>query len=682
MTKFLKSYVWVPGLIGILVYFQSIWYESAWGDDQLTISPISKDFSLMLKNFYDNSSVPGLHFCPLYFFQCYLINFIFGKNAFPLGFHLYSIILHAISCILATVIFYKITRNKIVSIIAISLWTVHPLNVEIITRLGCGPAQLASGTFCLAFMFCVLKIKEVKHITAKVGLIIFSILFFLFSMTTHEQYIFFPFVALLVCFYLEGKKIFQNRKYIIQLILPLVIIYPIYLVWRYFACGGTLYETSDELIKWTEVGSLKDILFRAFWLAPQLIVHYFRLFFFPDFLAESQADWFKVGGSVLNLYSIFCQVIITTILVSGVFLYKKVPLYSIGVFWFFITMIPVVQVVPLYVMIDEHYCYVSVIGIMLMVYSVLEKYLNKVKAWILVAIFGIIFGLLLWRTELYISTVKDKLTHLIYLAKEAPPWLKVQQIALALVQAKEENRINELPDWLTSRAIQEGFHTWLSMYLNMQPDLSLKYGPMQVSYNYAFYRSLLRYLCYNNAFKDVNILIDQSLKVKNNWFGFYQLSKFLLEIGYYEKAWHSLVKAINLNPQLKVPYSIDFIEIVKKTNKFNEAENIVKNYINIKPKSSHPYLFAGLFYKEFGKTKEALSCFKKGISKDKIVSINDTGLYFVAADLFIKSHRFNLARETFKIISSINPFDKRPRKMLLIVRNLEKKYNYQNKTKN
>ena len=210
LKSFIKSFFWFPGLIGVLVYLPSLFYGSAWGDDQGVITPSSRDFHLMFKGFYHN--FPGLHFVPFCIFQSFLINSIFGTNAFPFGFHLYQLILHAVSCIVATVFLFKITNNKLVSILIVSLWTVHPLNVEILTRLGCAPAQVAAGTFCLIFLLCFLKIRETTNNFYKLGFSIFGSIFFLASLTSYEQHFFFPLILCLVFLYLDGRKILQQKK--------------------------------------------------------------------------------------------------------------------------------------------------------------------------------------------------------------------------------------------------------------------------------------------------------------------------------------------------------------------------------------------------------------------------------------------------------------------------------------
>ena len=664
MKEYIKSGLWIPALIGLLVYCQSIWFGTAWGDDQLVISPISKDFNLMLKIFYDNSSVPGLHFCPVYFLQCYLINLLFGDKAFPFGFHLYQVVMNVIACVLATLLLYEITKNRLMSILIVALWVVHPLNVEILTRLGSGPAQLAAGVFCLAFMLSFLRLRKVNGFAGRVVSTALGILFFLAMMTTHEQYIFMPLVLLLIYFYLEGRKIFQDKKYIYFLVLPLMMIYPMYLMWRYYACGGVLYETSDELIKWTEMGSVRDVLFRAYWLAPQILMHYFRLFLWPDYLGESKADWFKVGSSIWDPYSMFCQLVIVGIIISGVVLYRRNPIYSIGVTWFLLTMILVSQVAPLFVMIDEHYCYISMLGILLMLFSVIIKNLEKINKNILLISVVLIFGLLLWRTELYIPKGNNLITNIVAIAKYSPPWVKVLHMDEALRLARSINKLNELPEWTNRKAIFEEADKWLKRYLYVEPDLSYKFGPMQVYVNFNLYKRLYEYLYQRGRLQELNTLINQSIKVKNDSFSIHQSAQFLSDKGQWEQALIFLEKAIQLNPDNADLYGKELLEIALYGNKYYEVEGLIKRYIQLKLKSSHPYLYAGLFYRLFSENKEALTFFQEAISEDKEISIHHKHSYLEAANVFIENNLLDKARETLNIVSIIDPNDQELKQLL------------------
>ncbi len=656
MKNFIKSYFWIPSLIALVLYFQSIWFGVSWGDDWLVTCLPAKDFHFMVKIFYDNRTFPGVHFCPVYFLQCYLINLFLGEYAYPLGFHIYSVFVHSLACLIATYVIYKITSNKLISVLIVSLWTVHPLNMQIITRLGCGPAQLASGMFCLSFILCFLKALEEKNLSRKIVFVILGSVFYLCSMTTHEQAFLFPFLVLLISFYLKGNKLYKDKNNLYTVLSPLLLLIPVYLAWRMFACRGMIYETSNELIKWTEVGTVKDILFRAYWLAPQILVHYLRLFFWPDFLAASKADWYMVGRTVFDPYSIFCQILVSCLIVGIVVLYKKIPLFSIGMTWFFLSMILVSQIMPLFVLIDEHYCYISILGIFLSVFGLIHYYMKNLSKTIIILCVLPIFCLLIGRTWLYIPSGRDFLSQYIYLANDAPEWIKVQYIAQAIDYAYSHNRVNELPEDFTERNVEKKMIMWIKKNINVKPDLSYKFGPVQMAYNYLFYKSILRHLYEHNAVNEFNMLLNQAIEVKkDNWLGWYETAEVLKSCKQWDLAWQSLNKAIELAPKCKLIYSGIFVEISLNANRFNQAEQLVNNYISLFPDSSYSYLFAGFFYNKFNLKDKAAKYYSAAVGKNDFISISNHELIIYAVNFFLSNGMYKEAENVLKLLLGFDP---------------------------
>lgn len=660
IVSFLKSFLWLPSLIGFLVYFQSLFFSSTWDDDYIVITPEAKDFNFMLRGFYEN--LPGHHFFPFSFFQCYLINKIFGDNALPFGFHVYSLLLQTITCLIVTLIFYKLTNSKLISILAISLWTVHPINVETVTRLGCIPAQLPSATFCLLSLLFLLKGIECNN-HERIFHITLCIFFYLVSVTTYEQYIFFPIVALLlVCARLKSRDRTTNKTLTYLSILFFLVILS-YALWRYLASGGNLFETSNELFKWNEVGTFKDIAFRAFWLAPQLLVHYLRLFFWPNFLSEAQADWFKVGNPEWGFYSLGCQLFVFILLLLAIILYKKNSLFSIGVFWFLIFMIPVIQIFPLFTMVDEHYCYLSTLGLLLSLSSLVTSHLNKLNSRLIIILFFPVFCLLTWRTLIYLPNHKDKFAQVVSMALHSPQWTKPAYIYEALTKANVLHRTHELPQSINKVTLEKEEIKWLKGNLNANPDLSLKYGPMQNYNKYGTYSFFFKILYFHKRYDLLEILVRQALAVKCDTIGFYNYAQFLREVGEYKKSYDALKKAIELNPMFDYSYPL-IILLAKETGKLSDVEKIIKKYITLKPKSSYPYLLAGSLYVMLNREEIAAGYFKDAINSGKSVSINHKNLYWLAVECFINNQMYPDAIQTAKIILSFNPFDEKTKKIL------------------
>ena len=654
MKKYVQSYFWLPAVIGILLYSQTLWFGSAWGDDTVVIESQAKNFHLVFESFF--RQITCKDFDPFRTLQCFVINSFFKEHAYPFGFHFYNLFLLFISCLLAVNILFKITNNKLFSILIVTLWVVHPINVQVIVRLGCGPFQLACAAFGLAFTFCFLKIREVEKPFNQFVFSLLGIFFFLASVTSIEQCLFFPFVLFLIFFYLEGKNIFLVKKYLYFFILPLILVYPLYFAWRYYAFGGKLFYAGYDFTPWTEMGSIKDVLFRTFWLAPQLIVHYFRLFFWPDYLSESKATWYIVGDSLFSPYSLFCQALVLVLIVSAVVLYRKIPLFTIGITWFFFSMILVLQIIPLFNIVDEHYCYLAGLGLLLAIFSLINFSLKNFHPKLLVICILPIFCILTWRTMLYIPFGKSLLTRYIYAANEAPDFLRPKYMSLAINLAHVENRLNELPSWINEKNVVKETNKWIENNLNIEPVLSYKFGPIQFLYNYYFYRTIFMVLYSTNRQKELKVFLTQALKVKNNWLGWYECARFFSKIGQWQDAWEALKVAISQKPDHNLSHGQLFIDIAYNANKLSEAEELVRKFVQAQSKSAYPYLFAGKLYKTFGKKEEAAYYFLQSISNDKVSTIWYE-FYMAAAEFFIENKLYNEAEKTLRYLLTLDPFE-------------------------
>lgn len=656
-------YFLVPALIFLSVYWKSIFFGAVWGDDPLVISSQARDFNLMLKSFYDNSNYSGVHYLPFFYLQCFFVNKIFGGNAYPFGFHIYLLLAQSLVCIFATLTFFILTKNKPASVIAVTFCMLHPANVQISTRVLVGPGVMGFA-LCLAFIY--LNLKALNHDSSIFKWIFIALanLFFLIALMTGESYFFYPCLLYLACFSLKGKNIFSKQY--LYLIIPITIILPLYLTFRFIACGGNMFNSStgNELLSWTEMGGIKDVLFRAIWFSPQLIVHYFKLFFWPFGLMDSKAEWYTVGDSLFSPYSLFCQFFVLLLIVSIFFLYKKFLLYSIGMLWFFISILLFIQIFPLFTIIGIRYMNVPSLGLVLALFGLILGSSNLGLRRLLFILFIPILIFFVTRTIYYLPSSKDHLTQWIYCAKEAPLWNKPTYFAKALALAQTEKREHELPKWLNEEAFVESTNEWLNKYLDLKAGLAIEYGPMQMAYNFNVLRGRLKFLFYTDQSEKTNKVLKLILRIDNGQMGWYEIAKFLHDTERWKGAWEALKIAISKAPSFKNSYDDKFIEIAIQAGKTDEAEQVVKNYINFNKNFSYPYLVAGQFYLKQGKTQDALNNFRIAIQKDKKISINENFLYLTAASLFIDNNFRDDANQVLSTILSYDPFDISAQKML------------------
>jgi tetratricopeptide (TPR) repeat protein len=645
ITFFKNKYFLIPVILFILIYFQTIFFGSVWEDDSLVDLPRYKNLNLVIKSFF--SSEGGVHFSPFYNLQYFFIHLIFGKNAYPFGFHLYLFLAQTFVTLLATVLFYKITENKLLSVLTVLFWIIHPINLQMFTRLLVG-AGVMGHAFCLLFIIFYLElIKTLEH---KNRNLILGNLFLLFALLTGETFVLFPVLLLLICFCKKGKSIF-SKKYLF-LLQPFLIVLPIYFILRFIACRDSLFNAtsiSEDLMSWTETGGLKDILFRMFWFSPQLIIHYFKLYFFPYGLMDSAAEWYKVGDSILDPYSLFSQIVVLFLIIFSIVYFKRNPYVSLGIWWFFISIVLLIQIFPLFSIAAVRYVYFPSIGLTFSIISLISSIENlkirKVFFFLLVPIFIFLF----FRTAYYIPSSKDYYNQFIYRTNEAPVWNKPMYIFTLLKQAGDTSK---LPKSITEEYLTQEIKEWLEKYLYVKPGLSTKYGPMQMTYNFNTYRLIFYYLYLQGDFEKLKIAINSALTIKNSWGGYYEVAMFFNKIGDWKLSWDYYKKAIEKNPKFKPSYTINFIDIAIKSGNTVEAEKIIDNYIKLTPESSYGYLFAGYFFNKIKDIEKAKKYFVLGIVKNPDAGFS-LPLYKSALDFFVGMKMNNEEEITKNILEGL-----------------------------
>ncbi len=643
-----KYYFLIPSLLFCFLYYQSIYFGQAWGDDSFVITPQTKDFQLVIKSFYSVTGMVSDHYMPVHCLQCFLINFFFGKNAFPFGFHLYQYFAQCIVCVLATILFCRITSSKLISVLIVSLWTIHPVNQQQLTRLVVGPGIMGFG-FILSYFLLYLKVAD-RNITYKSYLLMLvGNIFFLLGIMSVEYFLFFPILLFFILCFLKREELITKRN--LSLLFSIISIYPVYFLVRYLATNGGLIESANLVTRWMEIGSMKDILFRAVWFSPQLLVHYLKLFFCPYGLVDSAAEWYMVGDSLLSPYSIFCQCIVIALIIFAIVFFRTIPLFSIGIIWFLISMLLVIQIIPLFSIVALRYLYIPSLGLTLALFGLLTKSIVKRKLVLLICLS--LFCFLISRTLYYMPSSKDFLNQFVYCVKEAPVWNKPLWVKLAIEQARKQNELDRLSGFLSKGSIIED---WLDKFLDLKPSLAISYGPMQMQYNYLVYRLIFNFLVETKRFDDLSKAFDSALVVKGNYIGWNEIASFLVRVNKWDMAWEATKQAIINNPKFQLSYNTTFIEIVLRTKKYNEAIPLVENYIKLNPKSSFPYLFAGLFYSKIGNNDKALSYLEKSISYDKALFVTGEELYYQAARIFVENKMYEEAKQTLRIMLRLNPF--------------------------
>lgn len=359
--------------VSAIVYFNTLSNGFVYDDLGTIVENVHiKRFSNYLSSFYNQSyfKISGgeASYRPVATLSYYLLYAVFDSN--PFGYHLFSLALHIINVVLVYLLAQVILGNKSAAVMTGLLFACHPVNTEAVNGISYNEDLIAAFFFFLA----LLSYVKPKPFATKPGSIFFvlSLLFFLLGLLSKEMAITLPAIVVLyditlrepVADKLSLKRalaVVSERKYFYAGYLGVSLLY----LWlRFFA----IYNPQEvETQIW---GRLID---RIIYL-PVIFFNYIKLILFPFPL---NADYvFSYPDRFLDVLPVLSLLIVVGLVILSIFVLKYSKAASFGIWWFFITLFPVYNLIQIYNPFAERYLYIPVFGFCL-VFSVFVKYITS-----------------------------------------------------------------------------------------------------------------------------------------------------------------------------------------------------------------------------------------------------------------------------------------------------------------
>lgn len=255
----------------------------------------------------------------------------------PFGFHLTNTVLHFIAGVLVFVFFMQLGSNRYLSSMASLVFLIHPVQVEAVTWIS-GRGNMLYSIFALFSMICFLKFIEQKY-TKYYLLSLVSLVISLFSKEMGVNVI--P-LLFLILFY--KRKPLRDYLY---LVLPVVL------------CIGYLFIRQTILGVFAQTFYIDDSVAVTFYTMTKTVLLYFFYLFFPIKLdVLPQVDTIKTFFNTEFLFSFSLFILVFW------FISKKKSKHPVcfGLWWIFLGLLPVLNIVPLKAVFAERFLYLSVAG--------------------------------------------------------------------------------------------------------------------------------------------------------------------------------------------------------------------------------------------------------------------------------------------------------------------------------
>lgn len=397
--------------ITFFIYSNSFQNEFVW-DDEILIQNnyYVKDWKyipeIVTNNSFRGGDRDSNFFRPMQLFT-YLIDYTIWKdNAF--GFHLSNTLFHTACALLIYILLFLLTKSTKTSFLTAFIYTIHPIHTEAVTYVS---GRADSLSFMFSLLTCIFFVRYLQNKKEKNSNFFYlgTLLSFIAALLSKEMASMTPLFLLLIelTFFTEYPSS-AEKTFIKILTTPLkprylsfiIILFFGYLPYRHF-----LFDVWDKPIILENITQKVPAHLRAYtfgrtflfgYYTPDRIYHpgYVPLLFFPYNLHMERGVPYCVSFSPQNWQEIFC--IFGWLLLISMFIwmcisFKRNRLVFFSLAWFFLSMFPYMDFVPLNANQAEHWLYVPAMGLFLLASIYLEKWLKLDSAHFSTDIFKKIF---------------------------------------------------------------------------------------------------------------------------------------------------------------------------------------------------------------------------------------------------------------------------------------------------
>lgn len=514
----------------------------------------------------------------------FAINYYFGGlNVF--GYHLLNLLLHIIAGIqvyfLAGILYKRFLGNKnnsqAYAFISALIFTLHPVQTGSVTYIASRSAVLAALFYLSSFILFLKALSANGY--KKYSLHLSAYIFFILSLGVKEIAVTLPMVIAIYVFMIHADGLLSYfKRYGIMLSLYLLILAG-YILARYLLLTEVVpFDTRIE----------EGILSGYSYFLTELNVitfYYLKWLVFPFGGPHVDPD-IPFETTIFDGSTMSAIVIIIGLLSLSFLGRKRWPAISFGIFWYFITLIPTSSIFPLGDVAVERHIYIPAVGFALVSGYLLEKAKDKLPLKVVLPIYAILFGSLVYFTVANNSIWKNELTLWDDAAKKAPFKIRV----------------------LNNRA-------W-GYYLA---------GDLRTAEHY--YKELLeRFPEYPFGHNNLGLIYQKEGEIENAIREYQmaaairpniQLLRMNLGIAYdiaglYDKAIAELQMAVKLNPA-NPEALVNLASTLAKVGKFHNAMQIINKAIEIDPANSMAYYILGYSYEMSGLLSEAINAYSKAL---------------------------------------------------------------------
>jgi len=272
----------------------------------------------------------------------YFIDFFLWKLN-PFGYHLTNLFLHIINAIWRYFLICLISKDKRIALVGALLFALHPVNAEAVNVISFREDLLVFLFFISSF---ILFIKQ-RYYIASLGL-------FLLALLSKEVAVTLP---ILLIIYDHRRFRSRHLGYLAVLLF-------------YFLAHFFILKDFGTVLKWYPGGSFYTNILTM----SKVFATYIKWLFFPVGIhATLPENNPLVSYSLMDPWVLPSIALLASCFFIAIIMRKRSKEISFGIFWFFITLLPVSNILPITNYIASRYLYIPIVGFCLLVPTILFR---------------------------------------------------------------------------------------------------------------------------------------------------------------------------------------------------------------------------------------------------------------------------------------------------------------------
>ncbi|MGB8932865.1 MAG: hypothetical protein WCC48_16595 [Anaeromyxobacteraceae bacterium] len=346
--------------LAVCAYSTTLPNEFTWDDEYVLLQNDAVRSLSNVSTFFSNAATSSSYGGLVVYRPLRTLAFALAYHAWglaPLGYHLVNLLLHLVNVLLVRALARRYLGDPRWALLAAALFAVHPLNSEAVAGVV-GMGDLLSTAFVLAALrlHADLAPAGVVDWRRAAGVVALSC----GALLSKETALVLPLLVVAHELLLGERLVRFGRARLAYL-------------GALFASAAGFFALRTAVIGGLNAGRYEGLTFaRTMWMQADVLARYLRFLVAPAGLSVRHA--IRIPSSFFEPRIVLSVAAIAGCVAAAVAARRRAPVLAFGIAWFFIALLPVMNLVPLPgAMMGERFCYLPSVGAFLAMAEALRR---------------------------------------------------------------------------------------------------------------------------------------------------------------------------------------------------------------------------------------------------------------------------------------------------------------------